>query len=61
MVGIMFGVRLASLFTSRWMALAWGVLVCLTAVGFVGGRDDKDAAADAQTARAVDTALNAMK
>ena len=33
----MFGVRLSSLFTSRWMALAWSVLVCLTAIQWVGG------------------------
>jgi len=62
----MFGVRLTSLFTSRWMALAWCVLICLSAIEFVGGRgsDDKDAAAqaqqDADTAKAVNTALDAM-
>ena len=30
----MFGVRLSSLFTSRWMALLWAVLVILTAIQF---------------------------
>jgi hypothetical protein len=47
-----FGVRLASLFTSRWMALLWAVLVILTAIQFVGaGPDDGgqgDNAANAQ-------------
>ncbi len=63
----MFGVRLTSLFTSRWMALAWVVLVCLSAVEFVGGRgsnSDDDAAQaqqDADTAKAVNTAIDAMK
>lgn len=32
----MFGVRLSSLFTSRWMALLWAILVILTAIQFVG-------------------------
>ncbi|WP_150291237.1 hypothetical protein [Sphingobium estronivorans] len=36
----MFGVRLSSLFTSRWMALLWAVLVILTAIQFVGTSDD---------------------
>lgn len=50
----MFGVRLSSLFTSRWMALLWGVLVCLTAIQFVGSGDkgsdqsNADGAADDQ-------------
>lgn len=35
----MFGVRLASLFTSRWMALLWSILVILTAIQFVGSGD----------------------
>ena len=35
----MFGVRLSSLFTSRWMALLWSVLVILTAIQFVGSGD----------------------
>ncbi len=56
----MFGVRLTSLFTSRWMALAWAVLVCLTAVGFVAGRDGKDGAANDETAQTFDAAMNAM-
>lgn len=58
----MFGVRLASLFTSRWMALAWAVLICLSAIEFVGGRgSNEDAAAqDAETAQAVNIAMAAM-
>ena len=36
----MFGVRLSSLFTSRWMALLWAVLVIVTAIGTVGTGDD---------------------
>ena len=57
----MFGVRLSSLFTSRWMALAWAVLVCLSAIGFVGKRDnDGQAAQDADTAQAVNTAIATM-
>ena len=36
-----FGVRLRSLFTSRWMAILWGILVCLTAIQFVGPGDDE--------------------
>lgn len=36
----MFGVRLSSLFTSRWMALLWAILVILTAIQFVGSSDD---------------------
>lgn len=41
----MFGVRLSSLFTSRWMALLWAVLVILTAIQFVGASDEDDGAA----------------
>ncbi|HEX7783817.1 MAG TPA: hypothetical protein VF509_13490 [Sphingobium sp.] len=41
---MIFGVRPSSLFTSRWMALLWCVLICLMAIGFVGvGRPDGDA------------------
>jgi len=43
----MFGVRLSSLFSSRWMALAWVVLICLTAVEFVVGKTDDGTAQDA--------------
>lgn len=39
----MFGVRFASLFTSRWMALLWALLVILTAIGFVGAGSDQPA------------------
>jgi hypothetical protein len=49
----MFGVRLSSLFTSRWMALLWSVLVILTAIQFVGSGDqDHD---EASAAAASDT------
>lgn len=57
----MFGVRLRSLFTSRWMALAWSVLVCLTAVQWVGSSSggkaqaksaDQSASADHSRAQA---------
>ncbi len=63
MIGGMFGVRLTSLFTSRWMALAWAVLVCLTAVQFVGSAGDEDAPgqdANAESA-AVNTAIAALR
>lgn len=51
----MFGVRITSLFTSRWMALAWAVLICLTAIQFVGsgkggGNADKNGSS-AQSSR----------
>jgi len=36
----MFGVRLSSLFTSRWMALLWAILVILTAIQFIGSSGD---------------------
>ncbi|WP_313392910.1 hypothetical protein [Sphingobium yanoikuyae] len=42
----MFGVRLRSLFTSRWMALLWAILVLLSAIQFVGS-DGGDQAATA--------------
>ncbi len=35
-----FGVRLRSIFTSRWFALLWAILVILTAIQFVGSSDD---------------------
>ncbi|NWK97240.1 hypothetical protein DM806_16495 [Sphingobium lactosutens] len=55
---MLFGVRLRSLFTSRWFALLWAVLVILTAIQFVGpgddgtaqDRPDSNAAADGLTA-----------
>ncbi len=38
---MIFGVRPSSLFTSRWMALLWCVLICLMAISFVGlGKSD---------------------
>lgn len=49
----MFGVRLSSLFTSRWFALLWAVLVILTAIQFVGGSDKQG---DAGAANATDAA-----
>ncbi|MGV3769051.1 MAG: hypothetical protein ACO1NM_03360 [Sphingobium phenoxybenzoativorans] len=54
---MIFGVRPSSLFTSRWMALLWGVLICLTAVGFVGGGGKgNDGAGGDQTALPTDAA-----
>lgn len=44
---MLFGVRLRSLFTSRWMALLWAVLVILTAIQIVGPGDN-DGAQDGQ-------------
>ncbi|WP_244884436.1 hypothetical protein [Sphingobium cupriresistens] len=41
-----FGVRLRSLFTSRWFALLWALLVILTAIQFVGSGDDSPGAQD---------------
>lgn len=63
----MFGVRLRSLFTSRWMAILWAILVCLTAIQFVGvgddgagqGNDSVAASADALTAQQRD-AINSV-
>ncbi|MDX3901677.1 MAG: hypothetical protein QHC40_14385 [Sphingobium sp.] len=53
MMARMFGVRLRSLFTSRWMALLWAILVILTAIQYVGLADDgegrQDDADNAQT------------
>ncbi len=52
MMRIMFGVRLRSLFTSRWMALLWAILVILTAIQYVGVADDgagQENAANGQT------------
>ncbi len=47
----MFGVRLSSLFTSRWMALCWAVLICLSAVGFVAAQDGGAQGAGASDAK----------
>lgn len=41
----MFGIRLRSLFTSRWLALLWAILVLLTAFRIVGPAEDKSAEA----------------
>jgi hypothetical protein len=57
----MFGVRPSSLFRSRWMALGWAVLVCLSAVGFVAGRgtgEDAAAVPDEATTNLAADALN---
>ncbi|MEJ7932947.1 hypothetical protein WG907_01590 [Sphingobium sp. AN558] len=43
---MLIGVRLRSLFTSRWMAILWAILVCLTAIQFVGTSDDKSGQGD---------------
>ncbi len=47
----MFGPRFSSLFTSRWMAILWGILICLSAIEFVG-TDAKNANGDKGTASA---------
>ena len=39
-----FGVRLRTIFTSRWFALLWAVLVILTAIQFVGSDEDQSGA-----------------
>ena len=39
-----FGVRLRTIFTSRWFALLWAVLVILTAIQFVGSNEDQSSA-----------------
>ncbi len=61
----MFGVRLTSLFTSRWMALAWAVLICLYAVQYVGagrsGADGDSGADNSDDAAAVAAAQGASK
>lgn len=61
----MFGVRLTTLFTSRWMALGWAILICLTAVQFVAGRSggagpDQIDPQDEATARDVNAAVAAL-
>lgn len=59
----MFGVRLSSLFTSRWFALLWAVLVILTAIQFVGAGDDgadNSASADNLTTGQQDAIANAL-
>lgn len=59
----MFGVRLSSLFTSRWFALLWAVLVILTAIQFVGAGDDgadNNGDADNLTTEQQDAIANAL-
>ena len=63
---MIFGVRLRSLFTSRWMAILWAIFICLSAIQFVGADDDKArqganaAAADGLTDQQRDTIANAL-
>ncbi|MDI1294708.1 MAG: hypothetical protein PSY12_02275 [bacterium] len=61
---MLFGVRLRSLFTSRWMALLWAILVILTAIQFVGVADAPDGqgdnAASAQDMAAQKDGLNSV-
>ncbi|WP_313803545.1 hypothetical protein [Sphingobium sp.] len=59
----MFGVRLSSLFTSRWMALLWAILVILTAIQFVGASDDGESqkATGQGSASAPDTSADPQK
>lgn len=56
-----FGVRLRSLFTSRWFALLWAVLVILTAIQFVGPGPDKDDPAQGDNAAAADGLTNEQR
>jgi hypothetical protein len=56
-----FGVRLRSLFTSRWFALLWAVLVILTAIQFVGSGSDKDDPAQGDNAAAADGLTNEQR
>jgi hypothetical protein len=51
--------RLRTIFTSRWFALLWAVLVILTAINFVGTGDDKPA--DAANAAAADGLTNEQR
>ena len=46
----MFGPKYSSLFTSRWMAIAWCILICLSAIGFVGAGSDDETPANAANA-----------
>lgn len=48
--------RFSSLFTSRWMAIAWALLTCLSALGFVGGWSNSAASLQQQD----DTAMQAL-
>ncbi|BBD01155.1 MULTISPECIES: hypothetical protein [Sphingobium] len=56
-----FGVRLRSLFTSRWFALLWAVLVILTAIQFVGSGPDKDDPAQGDNAAGADGLTNEQR
>lgn len=63
----MFGIRFRSLFTSRWFALLWTVLVLLTAIQIVGPGEDRDSgsgntavAADGLTNEQRDAVMNAL-
>ena len=50
----MFGVRLRSLFTNRWMALLWAILVLLSAIQFVGSDGGSQTGADQAATAALD-------
>lgn len=53
-----FGVRLRSIFTSRWFALLWALLVILTAIQFVGPGPDPQDQAQGDNAAAADGLTN---
>ncbi|QCB37486.1 MULTISPECIES: hypothetical protein [Sphingobium] len=57
----MFGVRLRSLFTSRWMALLWAILVLLSAIQFVGSDGGDRAGADQAATAALDGLDNSQR
>ncbi len=57
----MFGVRLRSLFTSRWMALLWAILVLLSAIQFVGSDGSDQTGADQAATAALDGLDNSQR
>ncbi|AYO79719.1 hypothetical protein [Sphingobium yanoikuyae] len=57
----MFGVRLRSLFTSRWMALLWAILVLLSAIQFVGSDGGDQTGADQAATAALDGLDNSQR
>lgn len=57
----MFGVRLRSLFTSRWMALLWAILVLLSAIQFVGSDGGDQGGADRAATAALDGLDNSQR
>jgi hypothetical protein len=58
---MVFGVRLRTIFTSRWFALLWAVLVILTAIQFVGAGPDKDDQAQGDNSSAADSLTNEQR